>query len=135
MKDKIIEILLEGKLLPTGVHAYTKIMLETEEIASRIDSLYSTLDRDKVMEIGFEIIKLSDEYDSTGEAIYTEQELLEKLADALCSLAIPSVSEEEIDKMAEKNSHFWMSDSKRLVAIEAFKNGFKACKELLNHKR
>jgi hypothetical protein len=39
---------------------------------------------------------------------------------------LPTLSEEEIEKMAEKNSYFWMSDSKRIVAKQAYKEGFKA---------
>ena len=57
------------------------------------------------------------------------------IATRIDSLSLPTLSEGEIEKMAEKNSYFWMSDSKRIVAKQAYKEGFKAAiKELTKPK-
>jgi hypothetical protein len=89
MKDKIIEILKEcvdhtaygpGEL--TGL----------EEAAKQIDSLYPTLNRDKVDAILYDCFRFSDHYGESAK----------KASDALYSLSLPTLSEGEIEKEAKK---------------------------------
>ena len=94
----------------------------------------NTLDREKVMEI-FRTTA-DDRMLSDGDggevfcgALFPDQ--WDEAADAICSLFIPSVSEEEIRKLYFDNSYFddygdWYMN------IEGFKA---AIKELLNQKR
>jgi hypothetical protein len=194
MKDKIIEILKQAYLWgrDNGEGRSEKNFndfLETSTFKDFIDSLYPTLNRDKVMEI------------VRGKCI--SDKAAEVATDDICSLSLPTqkrkdpvdpldsyylkdgkwhcvecdkpmnlptlsegeytkigkpddcdvescvgpdcegcqrfqpklitntLSEEEIEKMAEKNSYFWMSDSKRIVAKQAYKEGFKAALEEL----
>jgi len=103
-----------------------------EEYASQ-----NTLDREKVMEIlkqyRDEPVKFLDEYrirHAPNEIPDYERGLLNKYTDAICSLALSSVSEEEIRKLYFDNSYFddygdWYMN------IEGFKA---AIKELLNQK-
>jgi hypothetical protein len=83
MKDKIIEILIEE--LNREFREDSRINNTNDfyhRSAKRIDSLYPTINRDKVMEI------------LTSKVMSS----LDEIADALCSLSLPTLSEEEIEK-------------------------------------
>jgi hypothetical protein len=58
MKDKIIEILKEFSVMSTGHddYYYTIPGSKLKDAAIAIDSLYPTLNRDKVMEVAYKII-------------------------------------------------------------------------------
>jgi len=87
MKDKIIETLRQfNDEFQEDVIADFYI----EEIAARIDSLYPTLNRDKVKEI-----LRNNSYDCF---ILSDDKLLE-ITDALCSLSLPTLSEGEIEEL------------------------------------
>ena len=77
MKEKEIEKILSNEHLSPGW---------VKEAAKKIASLYPTLNRDKVMEI------------LTSKAMSS----LDEIADTLCSLSLPTLSEEEIEIAAAK---------------------------------
>jgi len=87
MKDKIIETLRQfNDEFQEDVIADFYI----EEIAARIDSLYPTLNRDKVIGVLDKFV-----YDMLSKDPNRNKE---DAANALCSLSLPTLSEGEIEK-------------------------------------
>ena len=105
-KDKIIEILKEFKVYEEVIEApnqnegaidHVKMARHhaMRRIAVRIDSLYPALNRDKVMEIlNAHDDTLIDEYGDVWGVIPGDS--YDDVADALCSLSLPTLSEGEI---------------------------------------
>jgi hypothetical protein len=100
MKDKIIEVLKEAyprqDIIMEWAMSDTVDLRDALEkwrvnIATRIDSLYPTLNRDKVKAT---LVKDHD--------VYSWDELVEKVTDDICSLSLPTLSEEEIEIAAAK---------------------------------
>ena len=94
--------------------------LSHNETAKEIDSLYPTLNRDKVLKtiskFSFKpVLKDDPSHEYIHESQYT------KLIDALCSLSLPTLSEEEIGPFAqwrEANRWFTFEDGKWKYTFE-----------------
>jgi hypothetical protein len=130
MKDKIIE--RSKKLIDVwrgNQRQYRdvpgKLYELLEEFAEEIDFLYPTLNRDKVMDI------LTNKVMSS----------LDEIADAICSLSLPTLSDGEIEKALTDyieeqfvglNPLMWADEIKNVKSH--FLYGFKACQELTKPK-
>jgi hypothetical protein len=103
MKDKIIEILKQAYLWgrDNGEGRSEKNFndfLETSTFKDFIDSLYPTLNRDKVDAILYDCFRFSDHYGESAK----------KASDALCSLSLPTLSEGETPKCPHENTFVCM---------------------------
>ena len=98
MKDKIIEILKIAYGRASSLEHYEQPhMIALEDAAEEIDSLYPTLNRDKVMEMFDSLLKDVNKLHS-GNVAHQKTHLLGTLTwwkEHLCSLSLPTLSEEE----------------------------------------
>jgi hypothetical protein len=89
-KDKIIEIIKSHVAYLEDADGLAGLF-GVEDAAREIDSLYPTLNRDKVMEVLDE-----NAFISTNDGIARVAETrFDNVADALCSLSLPTLSELE----------------------------------------
>jgi len=101
MKDKIIEILREYQNEIAAFIRDDKSDIDNEMFATRIDSLYPTLNRDKVMEIFNGFLKQYDVASLTSQDGEGDDILVNETIDALCSLSLPTLSEGEIVNLTD----------------------------------
>jgi hypothetical protein len=139
MKDKIIEILKQFTLIgadKNGKPVNCIIEPVYSQLAKEIDSLYHTHNRDKVM--GIFRTTADDRMLSDGDggevycgALFPDQ--WDEAADALCSLSLPTPSEEQVMKLADKYKMAYVEDA-RGTAYHSFKAGFNAAIKELTKK-
>jgi predicted house-cleaning noncanonical NTP pyrophosphatase (MazG superfamily) len=98
MKDKIIEILEQYRYTGENDLGPSIPKLWFKNLAKEIDSLYPTLNRDKVMEV----LNNNSQKSVIGNAV--EEADFKYVTDALCSLSLPTLSEEEIHEKAVEYS-------------------------------
>ena len=95
----------------------------------KIEYENNTLNRDKVME------RITKDPAFEGLPEYAKERLEPLISDALCSLSLPTLSEEEIDKMAWNYAQDQTDDRGNQIEIhDDYFEGFKACQELTKPK-
>ena len=89
----------------------------------------NTLNMDKVIE------RITKDPAFEGLPEYAKERLEPLISDALCSLSLPTLSEEEIDKMAWNYAQDQTDDRGNQIEIhDDYFEGFKACQELTKPK-